>query len=118
MVIDEPESVALRQYLAARPRLASSALARVEFTRAVKLHRAAAVTDAEDFLRSFYLVPVADEVLLAAADLASATLRSRDAIHLASALSLGGRLAAIVTYDQRMSRAAADLGLAVAAPGR
>jgi predicted nucleic acid-binding protein len=41
---------------------------------------------------------------------------SRDAIHLATAQALGADLARLVTYDDRMSRAARALGLATATP--
>jgi predicted nucleic acid-binding protein len=44
------------------------------------------------------------------------TLRSLDAIHLASALSLGADLGSIVTYDSNMATAAAGYGLEVLAP--
>ena len=39
-----------------------------------------------------------------------------DALHLATALSRGNDLAAVVTYDSRMSAAAPALGLTVIAP--
>jgi predicted nucleic acid-binding protein len=44
-------------------------------------------------------------------------LRTLDAIHLASALSLGRRLDAFVSYDRLLLRAVADAGITVAAPG-
>jgi predicted nucleic acid-binding protein len=44
------------------------------------------------------------------------TLRTLDAIHVASALALGDELEAIVTYDVRMAAAAEGLGLPLAAP--
>jgi predicted nucleic acid-binding protein len=43
-------------------------------------------------------------------------LRTLDAIHLACALALGSELQALVTYDIRLSQAAADLGLVPIAP--
>ena len=43
-------------------------------------------------------------------------LRSLDAIHLASALSLGSELEAFVTYDARLADAAREAGLTVVAP--
>ncbi len=43
-------------------------------------------------------------------------LRSLDAIHLAAALELGDELDGIVTYDERLSDAAALLGVAVISP--
>jgi predicted nucleic acid-binding protein len=55
-------------------------------------------------------------VAAAAARLQPATLRTLDAIHLASALELQDDLVAIVTYDARMRDAARSLGLPTAAP--
>lgn len=44
------------------------------------------------------------------------TLRTLDAIHLASALTLLPELDALVTYDRRLAEAAEMLGLPVVAP--
>ena len=53
-----------------------------------------------------------------AAALRPASLRTLDAIHLATALELAGDLTAFVSYDDRLSAAARDLGLPVVAlPG-
>jgi predicted nucleic acid-binding protein len=43
-------------------------------------------------------------------------LRALDAIHVASALRLGGALSAFVSYDRRQLEAAAALGLPTASP--
>jgi hypothetical protein len=43
-------------------------------------------------------------------------LRTLDAIHLATAVSLGHELAGMVVYDRRLARAARDAGLTVWAP--
>ncbi|MGB9223960.1 hypothetical protein [Mycobacterium sp.] len=60
-----------------------------------------------------------DEVVRAAAAYPDATLRSLDAIHLATGDSVfGTTLTAFVTYDERLLAAAAAAGLPVAAPGR
>ena len=53
-----------------------------------------------------------------AARIGPSTLRSVDAIHLASALALGAQLEGLVTYDGRMADAARTAGLEVVAPGR
>jgi predicted nucleic acid-binding protein len=63
------------------------------------------------------LVSISDEILVAAAHLEPPTLRSLDAIHLATALRLGDALAAFVSYDERLLAAAAQLGLPTASPG-
>jgi predicted nucleic acid-binding protein len=43
--------------------------------------------------------------------------RALDAIHLASAMEYGSDLASFVSYDARLSAAAAALGLPVVSPG-
>ncbi len=67
-------------------------------------------------LASIDLIRLDDEVLERAAEIEPSTVRSLDAIHLAAALGLGADLAAVVTYDARMSTAAQALGLPVIAP--
>ena len=61
-------------------------------------------------------IPVTAMVRDAAAN-APGTLRSLDAIHVASAGLLGPELTALVTYDHRMAEAARGAGLPVAMPG-
>ncbi len=56
------------------------------------------------------------EIRRAAAVLRPTTVRSLDAIHVATAASLGADLAGLLTYDMRMQRAGSELGLAVVAP--
>ena len=51
-----------------------------------------------------------------ASGLVPVELRTLDAIHLASAMSLGGDLAVVLTYDARMQRAASEHKLSVLAP--
>jgi len=54
--------------------------------------------------------------LTMAGALPPASLRSLDAIHLATATLMGERLGRIVTYDERLAAVARDAGLPVAAP--
>lgn len=63
------------------------------------------------------LVQVDRVLLRTAADLAPAALRSLDAIHLASALTLGDAIAGVLVYDQRLALACESHGLAVLSPG-
>ena len=118
LVVPELESQALRRYLAVRYDRVANGLVRVEVFRALRrahgqgpatLHRA------EQVLERIALVAVDEPVLRAAAHLEPDRLRSLDAVHLATALSLE-KLEALVTYDQRLLDAAAGAGLAVAAP--
>lgn len=117
LVIREPESEALAGHLRARPTRVSCALARVEVLRAVRPHGPASVTRAQRVLERVGLLRLDDDLLDAAGALEGPTLRSLDAIHLAAAAMLGDALVELITYDVRMSQAAAQLGLAVAAPG-
>jgi predicted nucleic acid-binding protein len=68
-------------------------------------------------LASIVLVRVDEPVLLRAAALRDPSLRALDAIHLATALSLGDDPEAFVTYDARLARAAARQGMVVVHPG-
>ena len=63
------------------------------------------------------LVPVDDAILDAAASLEPRELRTLDALHLATALSLGDDLGAMLVYDVRLASAAQHAGLTVVAPG-
>ena len=72
--------------------------------------------DARSFLLRFDLIPLSLDLLHAAADIGPAGLRSLDAIHLASALSLGSDLTAFVAYDRRLQAAAQAEGLPVVVP--
>jgi predicted nucleic acid-binding protein len=62
------------------------------------------------------LVEPTEAIRARAAVLEPVTLRSLDALHLATAFEVGDDLDAVVTYDGRMSAAAETLGLAVLAP--
>lgn len=62
------------------------------------------------------LIRINDRVLILAGSLEADSLRSLDAIHLATAVLLGDGVGHVVTYDERLAGAARDGGLAVAAP--
>jgi PIN domain. len=117
LVIREPESTALVGHLRAWPTRVSCALARVEVLRAVRPHGPASIIRAQRLLERVGLLRLDDDLLDAAGAIEGPTLRSLDAIHLAAAATLGDALVELITYDNRMSHAAKQLGLAVAAPG-
>ena len=118
LVLPEQETAALLERLAAWPIRVSSDLARVEVLRAARRaawdpaveQRAVAV------MAALHLIKVDDEILSQAARLEPRTLRSLDALHLASALTLGEDLGAMASYDLAMAKAAAALGVTVIAP--
>ena len=118
LVVCEQETAPLRAWLAAREEAAwsASSLTRVEVVRAVARAQAAAVPAARRLLAGLDLVPLGPDVLELAADLGPPSLRSLDALHLATALSLGSALDAFVVYDERLAQAAIDAGLPVVTP--
>ena len=118
LVVREPETGPLRAWLAAREEAAwsASSLTRVEVVRAVARSQATAVPTARRLLAGMDLVPITRDLLETAADLRPPSLRSLDALHLATALSLGSALDSLVVYDERLAQAATDAGLPVVAP--
>jgi len=119
LVFEEPESAALDEWLAARADLpvVSSALAKVEVVRACRRIDSAALPEARALLAALDLIPLTGDVLDDAADVGDTPLRSLDAIHLASALTIRDELSAFVAYDLRLGDAAAAAGLPLARPG-
>jgi len=117
LVVEEPESAALERHLEGTPLLVTSRIALVEVLRATALANPAPEVrrEAERLLSACMLVEVGDGILRTAAAPASATLRTLDAIHLASALRVEPD--ELVAYDRRLLDAAAERGLAVSSPG-
>lgn len=115
----EAESAVLSEWLAARidTPVVSSVLAKIEVTRACRRVNADALPAAKTLLAGLDVIPLTGAVADEAADVGSSTLRSLDAIHLASALSIRADLSAFVVYDRRLGEAAADAGLDVVMPG-
>ena len=112
LVFEEPESAALADFLRAWPSRVSSALARIEVTRTVaQVKDPVADREAQRVLRGLNLLRLDDEIMTMAASMAPRSLRSLDAIHLASAQSLGQHLAGMVVYDRRLREAARACGI-------
>ncbi len=117
IVLDEPESSALRRYLPNAYPIVSSTLARVEVIRAiVRLGDEEMVEKARDVLRDMELIKMGYDILKVASTIKPRELRSLDAIHLATASTLGGTLARFVVYDKRLAQAAEAQGWEVRAP--
>jgi predicted nucleic acid-binding protein len=118
-VVPEPETDALMALLADWPERISSALARVEISRAVRRTGASEAVrqHAEEVVARIGLLGIDAPVLNAAARLDPPGLRTLGAIHLATALSVRGDLGCLVSYDSRLLEAASSSGLAVLAPG-
>lgn len=116
LAVQERESAALRSYLRSRNPLVSSALARTEVLRALLLEGEQALSRGESVLEGIELIRINDRILRVASRLLPASLRSLDAIHLATATLLGPELGRVVTYDNRMLEATAQLSIPSAAP--
>jgi hypothetical protein len=112
----ERETGALRRYVHTRPTLASSALVRTEVIRAVRPQGVGALRRARAVLDRLRLVTVDDELLEAAGVLEPWSLRTLDAIHLATMLTFADTLEAVVTYDAKQRAAVEMFGLPVVAP--
>ena len=113
----EPETDALRAWLAANPGpLVCSALARTETARALLRNEPKALPVLRAVLALLHQKPVTDALLDMAARLPDTTLRSLDAIHLATAEEVASTLTWFVAYDKRLAEAARSRGLPVVSP--
>jgi predicted nucleic acid-binding protein len=115
LVRSEPESAALRRELAGQE-LISGALLIVERRRAARRYGELAARRARAALTAIPLLPLDDPILQAAADLDPVELRPRDALHLATVVSLGEDFERLYCYDARLTDAARSLGIEVSQP--
>lgn len=95
----------------------SSALLRIEVTRAVARALPVLLPEARDLLTAFSYVAIDDDIVDGATNEPDRALRSLDAIHLATARIFAPELDCLVSYDERLVRAAADAGLRTVSPG-
>ena len=118
LVIREAESDALRDKLRTLKQvLISSALLEVEAMRAARHVGLAgrAIADLEEALDEILLLGMTDAIRRRAKYVDPSSLRSLDAIHLATALEAD--VDVMVAYDQRLGKAARANGIAVMSPG-
>lgn len=117
LVFEEHETDALEAFLRDRPLRLSNSLARVEVMRAVRTVGDKLVArHADDVLRAVELIAPDAGLLADAARLDPLTLRTLDAVHLATAVALMDDIDGMVVYDRRLAAAARDAGLEVFAP--
>lgn len=115
LIVAETESAWLRSWLRGRA-LLSSTLLRVEVIRAVRPQGQVAFSRAVALMKRVELFGLSRLVLDHAATLDPLSLRTLDAIHLATATLLASSHAVLVSYDDRLMRAADELGLRVVSP--
>jgi uncharacterized protein len=116
LVVPEPESGALREALRAWPERVSSVVAEIEVERVARRIGGGTIRRARSVLARLGLVELDEKVRSSAARLAPPELRTLDAVHLATALSLGDDLGALCAYDQRLALAATARGATVLMP--
>jgi predicted nucleic acid-binding protein len=118
----EAESDALGDWLDERTeiRWITSALAEVELTRAIRAVAPEGLSAVPSVLARLDRFEIDSVIRSTAAAYPHPALRSLDAIHLATAQVAASTapLTALVTYDGRLSNAAATLGITTAAPGK
>ena len=118
LVFEEDESSALAEWIAERvetPKI-SSDVSITERLRTCRRIDEAAVGTANLLLSGIDLLPVDRSVIEQATTVTPNELRSLDAIHLASALSVKAHLIAFVAYDSRLCSAALQAGMMVESP--
>ena len=118
LIRPEPESSALLAALGQWRERVTSSLSALEVRRALRRVKPTEADwrRAEEALRRIGQIAVGEPILAAAAKLEPSELRTLDAIHLATAISLGNDLGALATYDRRLGEAARILQLEVLAP--
>ena len=117
----EAETTALVRWLNNQPDqpMVASALVEVEIPRALRRSQPTVLGAVANVLARLHRVEISAAVRAAAGAYPEPSLRSLDAIHLATAellVASGKPLTAFVTYDKRLFAAAEAAGLPVAAP--
>ena len=116
LVLREPGYEVLLRALDRWPAHVSSVLLRTEAERGCARYGERFRERALAGLKTVALLPLDEAVLAAAGALRPVELRSLDAIHLATALSVAVRRCVLFSYDDRLSTAAAAAGVPVERP--
>jgi predicted nucleic acid-binding protein len=115
LVVAEAESVAMERWYVESERVTTSLIGIIETRRAVaRRPQARGLLDA--LLTGIDVIGLNTRLADLAGSISPVDLRTLDAIHLATALSLGSDLTSFVTYDERLAAAARNLGLPVVSP--
>jgi uncharacterized protein len=118
LLFEEDESAALAQWISGHTGtpMVSSELARVEVIRAARRLDADVVPAARALVSQLDLIPLSGGVIGEAADAGDPLLRTLDAIHLTSMLSIRNDLTALIAYDNRLIGAAEAVGIPAVRP--
>ncbi len=116
LLLDEPDKPAIERALQSFATRLSSGLLRVELRRLGLLR--GLLGRADYLLDRISLIPLDDPPLEAAETITPATVRTLDAIHLATAVRLHkvNQLSALMTYDKQLAAGASEHGITVLSP--
>lgn len=118
LVVEEAETLELMGWNGDQnPTAVSSDLTRTELIRVVRRAAPELAGNARDVLNAINLITADTSIFEAAALLDPTALRSLDAVHLATALTLGDDLEGLLTYDRRLAEAARAYAVPVLSPG-
>jgi len=116
IIFQEDESAALAKFIT-EPAITSS-ISRVEVLRTVQRIDHSRVQLAQSELAKINIVEPVPSILTIAENFShEVTLRSLDAIHVATLIFLSAATDGLITYDKLMAKNAEQLGLIVLAPG-
>jgi len=118
LVHAEAESPALRAWLGERAETGwvSSVLVEIESFRALARYAPEAATRLHPVLDQIDLIDLSPRVRILAQTVRPVTVRTMDAIHLGTALSIRRSLTSFATYDKRLLDAAIAAGLPADSP--
>ena len=117
LIVNEPKSQSFSTWLKnCKHDLFVSEIAHTEVARAIARVDANLQGQLKNVLERFGTIRVSSQILTIAGVLTPTNLRTLDAIHLASCLSLGDDLKGFVTYDSAQADAASHNGITVIAP--
>jgi predicted nucleic acid-binding protein len=112
VIFDEPEAFALEEILESAP--VTSRLSRVEVLRRVNKFDEALLPRAQKVISQFQLVEMAESILIRAESYPpQITVKTADAIHLATAETLSPLIEGVITLDKQMAINARKLNLTV-----
>jgi predicted nucleic acid-binding protein len=118
LAVHEVETPALERAVRDRDALFTSTVGVVELQRALgRTGQASAMRQADAVLEAVFLADLTPAIRSPAGRLAPASLRTLDAIHVATAVSLSLPALDFITYDERQAAAARAHGLRVLQPG-
>ncbi len=114
LVLDEPDSPSMLRWYHESERVATSRVGVVETRRAAS-RRDGDPAQLSAVIERLEVFELDSEIDQRAGTIGPTSLRTLDAIHLATALSIPG-LGSFVTYDDRLAEAARNVGLPVVRP--